>query len=169
MALSPVARKRPRPASPLPSSLSPLMPIAQESMDPLPMTPPDPDEFPILQPEDVPPSIVTAVHVVSTERAALAHLERIYRTDKLARENLENAVAQVTQSVSVGGKLVISGVGKSGKIGEKIVATMNSMGIQSTFLHPTEAMHGDLGIIKPVWKPAPLRHAHILKAELISN
>ena len=157
MALSPLGRKRPCPASPPSSSLSMLIPTVQEAMHPLPilpMTPPDPDECPILQPEAVPPSIVTAVHVISTERAALALLERIYQTDRLARENLEHAVTLVTRSVGAGGKLVISGVGKSGKIGEKIVATMNSMGIQSTFLHPTEAMHGDLGVIRPVWKPA---------------
>jgi hypothetical protein len=135
------------------------------------MTPPDPDESPILQPQAAPASIDTAVHVISTECAALANLERIYLTEKLARENLERAVAQVTRSVSAGGKLVISGVGKSGKIGQKIVATMNSLGIQSSFLHPTEAMHGDLGIVKPVWKTMSLLRStsEILKVELISN
>jgi hypothetical protein len=148
-----------------------LMPIVQERMHPLPMTPPDPDESPILQLQAVPPSIDTAVHVISTECAALANLERIYLTDKLARENLERAVTQVTRSVSAGGKLVISGVGKSGKIGQKIVATMNSLGIQSTFLHPTEAMHGDLGIIKPVWKPCLFCDLlqRSSKVEMISN
>lgn len=44
-----------------------------------------------------------------------------------------------------GGSLIISGVGKSGHIGTKIAATFSSLGLPSFFLHPTEAMHGDLG------------------------
>ena len=45
------------------------------------------------------------------------------------------------------GKLVISGVGKSGLIGAKMAATFASTGTPSFFLHPTEALHGDLGMI----------------------
>ncbi|MBD3829280.1 MAG: SIS domain-containing protein, partial [Arcobacter sp.] len=45
------------------------------------------------------------------------------------------------------GKLIISGVGKSGLVGTKIAATLASTGTSSFFLHPTEAMHGDLGMI----------------------
>lgn len=45
------------------------------------------------------------------------------------------------------GKLVITGVGKSGLIGAKIAATFASTGTPSFFLHPTEALHGDLGMI----------------------
>jgi arabinose-5-phosphate isomerase len=44
-----------------------------------------------------------------------------------------------------GGRLIVSGVGKSGLIGQKIAATFSSLGLPSFFLHPTEAMHGDLG------------------------
>jgi arabinose-5-phosphate isomerase len=46
---------------------------------------------------------------------------------------------------ATGGSLIISGVGKSGHIGAKIAATFSSLGLPSFFLHPTEAMHGDLG------------------------
>lgn len=46
---------------------------------------------------------------------------------------------------TTGGSLIISGVGKSGLIGQKIAATFSSLGLPSFFLHPTEAMHGDLG------------------------
>lgn len=46
-----------------------------------------------------------------------------------------------------GGKLILSGVGKSGYIGHKIAATLASTGSPAAFLHPVEAMHGDLGII----------------------
>lgn len=47
------------------------------------------------------------------------------------------------------GKLVISGVGKSALIAQKIVATLNSTGTLSSFLHATDAIHGDLGIVQP--------------------
>lgn len=53
---------------------------------------------------------------------------------------------QVFQFLStVGGNLILSGVGKSGLIGMKISSTFSSLGLPSFFLHPTEAMHGDLG------------------------
>jgi len=45
------------------------------------------------------------------------------------------------------GKLIVTGVGKSGLVGSKIAATFASTGTSSFFLHPTEAMHGDLGMI----------------------
>ena len=47
------------------------------------------------------------------------------------------------------GRLIISGIGKSGLVGRKIVATLNSTGTRSLFLHPSEAMHGDLGMVDP--------------------
>jgi len=45
------------------------------------------------------------------------------------------------------GRVIITGVGKSGIVARKIVATLNSTGTRSLFLHPVEAMHGDLGIV----------------------
>ncbi len=47
------------------------------------------------------------------------------------------------------GRVIVSGIGKSGIIGRKITATLNSTGTRSLFLHPVEAMHGDLGIVGP--------------------
>ena len=47
------------------------------------------------------------------------------------------------------GRLIVSGIGKSGIVGRKIVATLNSTGTRSLFLHPVEAMHGDLGMVSP--------------------
>lgn len=46
-------------------------------------------------------------------------------------------------------RLVITGIGKSGLVGQKIAATLNSTGTPSLFLHPVEAMHGDLGMVAP--------------------
>lgn len=57
---------------------------------------------------------------------------------------LEKAVDLIVQT---SGKLIITGVGKSGLVGAKIAATLASTGTSSFFLHPTEAMHGDLGMI----------------------
>ena len=45
------------------------------------------------------------------------------------------------------GRVIFSGIGKSGLIGKKIVATLNSTGTVSVFLHPVEAVHGDLGLV----------------------
>ncbi|KAI9925184.1 hypothetical protein MW887_006104 [Aspergillus wentii] len=115
----------------------------------LPLTPPYPTEpLPRSTTKDA-ASVATAVHVIGTERAALAHLEQLYQTDQLAQENLGRAVSQIARSMRNGGKVVACGVGKSGKIARKIEATMNSVGINSAYLHPTEALHGDLGMVRP--------------------
>lgn len=45
------------------------------------------------------------------------------------------------------GRVIVSGVGKSGIVGKKIAATLTSLGTPSIFLHPTESLHGDLGIV----------------------
>lgn len=58
--------------------------------------------------------------------------------------DIKKAVDLITSSK---GKLIITGVGKSGLVGTKIAATLASTGTSSFFLHPTEAMHGDLGMI----------------------
>ena len=92
----------------------------------------------------------TALHVIRTERDALTRLEGLYESDDVAREGFAKSVNAITASISSGGKLVVAGIGKSGKIGQKVVATMNSLGIRSAFLHPTEALHGDLGMIGEV-------------------
>ncbi|MCJ1273141.1 hypothetical protein MMC21_000930 [Puttea exsequens] len=92
-------------------------------------------------------ALKTALHVIRTERDALTALEDLYETDAVAQNGFTNAVDVLANAVRLGGKLMICGCGKSGKIGQKIVATMNSFGIHSVFLHPTEALHGDLGLI----------------------
>ena len=52
------------------------------------------------------------------------------------------------ECLSRGGKIVVCGVGKSGHIGRKISATLASTGSPSVFMHPVEAMHGDLGMLQ---------------------
>lgn len=65
-------------------------------------------------------------------------------TAKILGKNFVKAVMLVSKS---GGRLVVVGIGKSGHIGRKISATLASTGTPSFFVHPTEALHGDLGMI----------------------
>lgn len=61
-------------------------------------------------------------------------------------------VAMVERSLEIlrnRGKLVLTGVGKSGHISKKIAATLSSTGAPAVFMHPVEAMHGDLGVVAP--------------------
>ncbi len=65
-----------------------------------------------------------------------------------AAENLEADFSDAVEMIfSCHGKLIVTGVGKSGLIGAKMAATFASTGTPSFFLHPTEALHGDLGMI----------------------
>ncbi|MDD4318589.1 MAG: KpsF/GutQ family sugar-phosphate isomerase, partial [Victivallaceae bacterium] len=68
------------------------------------------------------------------------------------RDNLGDSFIQLTERclerVGAGGKIVITGIGKSGYIGKKISATLSSIGSPSVFMHPVEALHGDLGILQ---------------------
>jgi arabinose-5-phosphate isomerase len=53
------------------------------------------------------------------------------------------------KKLHTGGKLVLCGVGKSGHISKKLAATLASTGARAVFMHPVEAMHGDLGVVAP--------------------
>ena len=81
-----------------------------------------------------------AKEVLEIESSAL--LDSIKRLDSSELEKIVKLIANAK------GKLIVVGVGKSGHIGAKISATLSSTGTPSAFLHPTEAMHGDLGMIQ---------------------
>ena len=67
------------------------------------------------------------------------------------KQHLGDAFAQaVEMMLLVKGRVVVMGMGKSGHIGRKITATLASTGTPAMFVHPAEASHGDLGMIKPV-------------------
>jgi arabinose-5-phosphate isomerase len=70
--------------------------------------------------------------------------KELIRCAKNLGSEIEDAVNIVMKTK---GKLIVTGVGKSGLVGAKIAATLASTGTSSFFLHPTEAMHGDLGMI----------------------
>lgn len=63
-----------------------------------------------------------------------------------AAGRLDNGLCRAVGLLQSAGKVVVTGMGKSGYIAAKIAATLRSIGTPAVFLHPTEAMHGDLGI-----------------------
>ena len=63
-------------------------------------------------------------------------------------EDFEQLAVQCADTVKRGGKIIISGIGKSGYIGKKIASTLSSVGTPAVFMNPVEARHGDLGIIQ---------------------
>lgn len=80
----------------------------------------------------------TARHVLDVEHKALA----------LSRKSLDdNFMRAVKACAQTKGRVVVLGIGKSGLIGRKISATLASTGTPSFFVHPVEALHGDLGMI----------------------
>ncbi|MCH7690589.1 MAG: KpsF/GutQ family sugar-phosphate isomerase [candidate division Zixibacteria bacterium] len=82
--------------------------------------------------------IKLAKEVIAIEAEAIAAL-----ADRLD----QNFTCAVEAILNCQGRLIVAGMGKSGLIGKKISATFNSTGIPSSFLHPSDAMHGDLGLI----------------------
>ncbi len=77
--------------------------------------------------------------VIRIEASAVAELEK--RID----ENFSRVVNLILNS---SGRVIITGMGKSGIIARKIVATLNSTGTPSLYLHPVDAIHGDLGVVR---------------------
>jgi arabinose-5-phosphate isomerase len=67
--------------------------------------------------------------------------------NELLKADVEGIEKAVEIAFNTKGKVIITGVGKSGLIGSKIAATLASTGTPSFFIHPTEALHGDLGMI----------------------
>ena len=83
-------------------------------------------------------TIKIAANVLTTEANELT------RNAEILDGEFEKAVEVLYKTK---GKVVVTGVGKSGHVGAKIAATLASTGTPSFFMHPTEAMHGDLGMI----------------------
>jgi arabinose-5-phosphate isomerase len=79
-----------------------------------------------------------ARRVIRMEAEAVAALE----------ERIGDAFARAVElMLACPGRVIVSGIGKSGIVGRKIAATLTSTGTPATFLHPVEALHGDLGIV----------------------
>lgn len=88
---------------------------------------------------------LSAVQTVRIEQEALATLAQALR-----ETDLGDSFAQAVDTIhDTNGRVIVTGMGKSGIIGRKIAATMTSTGTRSMFIHPGEASHGDLGMITP--------------------
>ncbi|MFC0284253.1 SIS domain-containing protein [Camelimonas abortus] len=88
--------------------------------------------------------VASALRTVAAERAALDALAAAFANGLGAP--FARAVAMIRASR---GRLIITGMGKSGHVGRKIAATMASTGTPAYFVHPAEASHGDLGMVQP--------------------
>ncbi|MCL4127382.1 UNVERIFIED_CONTAM: hypothetical protein GTU68_002743 [Idotea baltica] len=84
--------------------------------------------------------LARAAQVIRLEAAAVARLE------ERLNEDFHRAVDMVLSSP---GQLVVTGMGKAGLVGQKISATLASTGTPSFYLHPADALHGDLGRLRP--------------------
>jgi arabinose-5-phosphate isomerase len=83
-------------------------------------------------------ALTSARQTLITEAAGLQKL-----ADTIG-DNINQAVDMLAQAK---GRVIVSGMGKSGHIGKKITATLASTGTPAQFVHPAEASHGDLGMI----------------------
>jgi len=85
--------------------------------------------------------------LVRTEAAALEALAA--RLDGPMAAPFSRAVEMIIRCGKQNGRVVVTGMGKSGIIAQKIAATLSSTGSPALFLHPAEAVHGDLGVLMP--------------------
>lgn len=86
--------------------------------------------------------MAAAVEALDIEARSIARLAD--RAGGVLVQRLEEAVSLVSSST---GRLVVSGIGKSGLVGRKFAATLASTGTPSLFVHATEALHGDAGMV----------------------
>lgn len=85
------------------------------------------------------------IHAVAVETLRL-EAEAVGNLQNFVDQSFEESVKAI---YAMKGRLVVTGIGKSAIIAQKIVATMNSTGTPSVFMHAADAIHGDLGIIQP--------------------
>ncbi|MGB3877867.1 MAG: KpsF/GutQ family sugar-phosphate isomerase [Shinella zoogloeoides] len=91
---------------------------------------------------DVEGAISSAIRTIETEKAGLVALSAVLEGE--LHDVFREAVGLIG---GIAGRLIVTGIGKSGHIGAKLAATLASTGTPSFFVHPVEANHGDLGMI----------------------
>jgi arabinose-5-phosphate isomerase len=92
-------------------------------------------------------AVLAAIRTIMTERQGLQALEEAIRTTSEGR--LGAAFSEAVKTISAAsGRVIVTGMGKSGHIGRKIAATLASTGEPASFVHPAEASHGDLGMVQ---------------------
>ena len=100
-----------------------------------------------LEPNDPEPRSLLPAELVRTEAAALLALAA--RLEGPMAAPFARAVELILSCGHGNGRVVVTGMGKSGIIAQKIAATLSSTGSPALFLHPAEAVHGDLGVLMP--------------------
>ena len=100
-----------------------------------------------MPPERKEEDCLTPAQLVRTEAAALETLAA--RLEGAMAADFDRAVDLVVRCGEGKGRVVVTGMGKSGIIAQKIAATLSSTGSPALFLHPAEAVHGDLGVLMP--------------------
>lgn len=75
-------------------------------------------------------------------------IEESIKSLKILKNKIDDKFLDAVQLIISSNNVFVSGIGKSGLIAQKISATFKSIGISSHFLHPVEALHGDLGMVK---------------------
>jgi arabinose-5-phosphate isomerase len=88
---------------------------------------------------------MTPAELVRVEAAALEQLAR--RLDGPQQETFAHVAELLVDTVKNGRRVIVCGVGKSGLIARKVAATLLSLGTPAAFLHPGDALHGDLGLL----------------------
>ncbi|HDV6769814.1 TPA: KpsF/GutQ family sugar-phosphate isomerase [Mannheimia haemolytica] len=86
-------------------------------------------------------------HLDSAKETLNLYAQQIITLNHRLSEEFNEVVNMI---LACQGRVVVGGIGKSGLVGKKMVATFASTGTPSFFLHPTEAFHGDLGMLKPI-------------------
>ena len=96
--------------------------------------------------DHTPPSTLSALRTLGLERAGIAAVEAALQDAACGlAAQFDAAVALITRAT---GRVIVTGMGKSGHVGRKIAATLASTGTPAYFVHPGEASHGDLGMIQ---------------------
>ncbi len=90
-------------------------------------------------------AVASALRTLSLERSGVAALEEALHGNSPLASGFEVAVKTVRAAT---GRVIVTGMGKSGLIARKIAATLASTGQAATFIHPGEASHGDLGMLQ---------------------
>lgn len=101
--------------------------------------------------EELDSALAFGAQIVQREARALAMAAKRLSKHQVQQDGFRQAIRLVMRATTGdrGGKVVLTGVGKSGIIAKKLSATFLSLGTPSMFLHPTEALHGDLGLLTP--------------------
>lgn len=93
---------------------------------------------------DPPPAVATRGDLVAARRVLQLEARALEALGERLDDGFSRAVDVLT---GIGGRVIVSGMGKSGLVGRKIAATLASTGTPAQYVHPGEASHGDLGMI----------------------